>query len=256
MPIYVPQPAKSVVVICEDGSREEYSSLTRASRELQVNKSDIRQACKTGRKYSDVWFKFTQEPDPQGCPGSKDEGIADIIRMSRTLVKKSRPEDVRFRVTLLPHPNQPQELQVYCEELGDGLVTTFKTHNNTVNASQLCAVTGGSHVRPCASSAWFRGSQLTGGLPAGHSFHQVFGPAYPQFLKKLKALDLPVTEVRRGLYMYGHQVLRFVEELEDPELADFMNCLVDSLANGRLKDALELHAKVGAPWPMRFNIEV
>lgn len=141
MPLYAPAKAKPVVVIGEDGCRQKYKSVNQVSSELQINKRDVRQACKTGCKLTDCWMKFLDCPDPVGCPSTKEEEIADVLARARDFTNLTTPDDIKFNVTMQPNPDCDMEMQVYCTELGGGLITTIRLDNYTFNASQLCSVT-------------------------------------------------------------------------------------------------------------------
>ena len=134
-------PAKPVVVIGENGSRQRYRSVTQVSAELQINKRDVREACRRGCKLTDCWMKFYNEPDPVGCPPTKEDEIADVLGRAKKLSQHTTGEDTKFNVTMQPNPDSEAEMQVYCTELGGGLITTIRLDNNTFNASQLCSVT-------------------------------------------------------------------------------------------------------------------
>lgn len=141
MPLYAPAKAKPVVVIGEDGCRQQYKSVNQVSSELQINKRDVRQACKTGCKITERWMKFHDSPDPVGCPSTKEDKIADVLVRARQFTQVTRPEDTKFNVTMQPNPDCETEMQVYCTELGGGLITTIRLDNYTFNASHLCSVT-------------------------------------------------------------------------------------------------------------------
>ena len=178
------QLARAVMAIWPSGERDGYRSVAHAARELQLSKSSVRSACRTGRHPTGIFFKYSEcKADPEGapkplgenCPGSaaaaaqagpSDFEFADLL----TSITEDGQEtgEVVWDILAAPIRGREEEVRLYCSQLSQqSLITTIRVDNGAMNCDQLCAAAGGSQPYTVPARTTLLGGRLNLMLASG-----------------------------------------------------------------------------------------
>lgn len=142
-----PEP-RGVVRILPSGRRQGFRSVVDAAVELQLSKSSVRKACRDSSRIDGAWFKYRDVKDPAGTPSPPDPSSStqpDVISASLRdldLVDRDGVGELVWTVTCRPVEGREEEVRLYCQELGGGLITTIRIDTGAMNCDQFCAAGG------------------------------------------------------------------------------------------------------------------
>ena len=178
---------RAVVAIWASGERDGFMSVAHAARELQLSKSSVRKACRSGRHPTGIFFKYREcKADPEGapkplgedCPGSapaaaaaaeagpSDLQFADLL----TSITEDGQDtgEVVWDILAAPVRGREEEVRLYCSQLSQqSLITTIRVDNGAMNCDQLCAAAGGSQLYTAPARTTLLGGRLNLMLASG-----------------------------------------------------------------------------------------